>query len=55
MVNELTAMKAKSSFTFLLNGEVIGNGRALMTASIFALCALFVLLTLPETKGKDLD
>jgi MFS family permease len=51
----LFAFIAVSSFAFLFNGEIIGNGRALMTASIFAICAFFVLLTLPETKGKDLD
>ena len=51
----LFAFIAVSSFAFLFNGEVIGNGRALITASLFAICAFFVLMTLPETKGKDLD
>ena len=51
----LFAFIAVSSFAFLFNGEVIGNGRALITASIFALFAFIVLLTLPETKGKDLN
>ena len=51
----LFAFIAVTSFSFLFNGEIIGNGRALITASIFALLAFAVLLTLPETKGKDLD
>lgn len=51
----LFAFIAISSFAFSFNGEIIGHGRALMTASIFALFAFLVLLTLPETKGKELD
>ena len=51
----LFAFVAITSFAFLFNGEIIGNGRALMIASIFALFAFSVLLTLPETKGKELD
>jgi MFS family permease len=51
----LFAFIAISSLTFLFDGEIIGNGRALMAASIFAMFAFVVLLTLPETKGKELD
>ena len=51
----LFAFIAISSFTFLFGGDIIGNGRALMAASIFAIFAFVVLLTLPETKGKELD
>jgi MFS family permease len=51
----LFAFIAISSLTFLFDGEIIGNGRALMAASIFAMFAFVVLLTFPETKGKELD
>ena len=51
----LFAFIAITSVGFLFNGEIIGNGRALMAASVFALFALCVLLTLPETKGKELE
>ena len=51
----LFAFVAVSSFAFIFDGEVIGNGRALMTASVFAIFAFLVLLLLPETKGKDLE
>ena len=32
-----------------------GYGHALVTVSVFAILAAFVVLTLPETKGKELD
>ena len=51
----LFAFVAVSSFAFIFDGEIIGNGRALMTASVFAIFAFLVLLFLPETKGKDLE
>lgn len=35
--------------------EIKGYGPALVTVSIFALAAAFVVFTLPETKGKELD
>lgn len=36
-------------------GKTLGYGLSLATASIFAILAAIVVLTLPETKGKDLD
>ena len=38
-----------------IGGVEIGYGPSLATASIFAVLAIFVVLSLPETKGKDLD
>ena len=47
-----------AAFAPLLVGyvaEIKGYGPALVTVSVFALAGAFVVFTLPETKGKELD